>query len=316
MFGFGKKNNRRRETSRRPMIESLENRTVFAGNIVATFDPATRALDLTGDGLDNAVLIRPNAAGGISLLGQLGTTINGAANIPIPVPSLGAVTVNLQSGDDSISVNGVSMGSFKLQETFGDDRVRLTGVGVSGGVSINTHSGKDEIRVDGLFQGAITINSGIHDDQVFVSGRVGVVFAAAGSKDLDSNYVFGGALGGNKNLTINTGSGLDRVSLTNLDVDGKVFVDTGAHDDIFRTSIVRVADLMSVKMGSGIDNAFISQTACPQVNIEMGDGNDFLRVDPLSLGSGVWVLDGGLGVDTLDRNGSLLGIPISMEVLL
>lgn len=314
MFGF-KKTRRHPIANRQSRFESLERRELFAGNIFAAFNPVTRALALNGDGFSNSAIVAP-AAGGVIRIDGVGTTINGVASVIIPAPNLGAVSVNLFAGNDSIAVNDILMGSFNLLETTGNDRVSLNNVGVRGNVQINTNVGADQIRVDGLFQGNVTILSGIHDDTVTVSGDIGIVFAGPNTKELNRNYIFGGPIGGGAILTVNTSDGSDKVNLTNLDVDGTVFVNTGIHKDSVNTNILRVTDLMDVRTGDGVDNVLVTLTACPLVTIDVGSGNDLVDVDVLSLGSGAWNFNGGLGIDTLDRNGSLLGAHVNFEILL
>ncbi len=234
----------------------------------------------------------------------------------IPAPNLGSVSVNLAAGNDSIVVNDILMGSFNLLETTGNDRVNLNNVGVRGNVQINTNVGADQIRVDGLFQGNVTILSGIHDDTVTVSGDMGIVFAGPNTKELNPNYVFGGAIGGASVLTINTSDGSDKVNLNSLDVDGTVVVNTGIHKDRVSTNILRVADSMDIRTGDGADNVLIALTSCPLTTIDVGSGDDLVDVDLFSLGSGAWNFNGGLGIDTLNRHGSLLGAHVNFEIFL
>ena len=314
MFGF-KKTRRQPIANRQSRIETLERRTLFAGNIFAAYNPVTRALSLNGDGLSNSAIVGPAAGGGIRIDG-VATTINGAATVFIPAPNLGAVSVNLNAGNDSIVVNDILMGSFNLLETTGNDRVNLNDVGVRGNVQINTNVGADQIRVDGLFQGNVTILSGIHDDTVTVSGDMGVVFAGPNTKELNPNYVFGGAIGGASNLTINTSDGSDKVNLTSLNVDGTVLVNTGIHKDRVSTNVLRVADSMDIRTGDGADTVLVALTACPLVTIDVGSGDDLVDVDVVSLGTGAWNFNGGLGIDTLDRNFSLLGAHVNFEIFL
>lgn len=314
MFGF-KKTRRHPIASRQSKFESLERRELFAGNILAAYNPVSRALSLNGDGLSNSAVVAPVAGGGIRVTG-VATTINGAASMFIPSPYLGAVNVNLAAGNDSIVVNDILMGSFNLLETTGNDRVTLNNVGVQGNVQINTNVGADQIRVDGLFQGNVTILSGIHDDTVTVSGDIGIVFAGPNTKELNNNYIFGGPIGGGAILTVNTSDGSDKVNLTNLDVDGTASVNTGIHKDSVRTNVLRVTDSMAVRTGDGVDNVLVTLTACPLVTIDVGSGDDLVDVDVLSLGSGAWNFNGGLGIDTLNRHGSLAGAQVNFEILL
>ncbi len=117
-------------------------------------------------------------------------------------------------------------------------------------------------------------------------------------------------------MTVNTSDGSDKVNLTNLDVDGIVLVNTGIHKDTVITNTLRVADSMTVRTGDGVDNVLVALTACPLVTIDVGAGDDLVDVDVLSLGSGAWNFNGSLGIDTLNRHGSLLGAHVNFEIFL
>ncbi len=312
---WSKKANRKSLTNRTASFESLEQRRVFAGNVVVAFNPAVGTTVLTGDAQDNQVSISP-VAGGIRFQGRLGTTVNGAASITLPTPALGNFSVNLLAGNDSIAVIDTYMSSFNLQETTGADTVNMDRVRVRGNTVINTQSGNDTIKVNGLFQGNVNINSGTQDDQVTVSGRIGVLLTGA-TGQLDERYVFGGVFGGNKTLNVTTGAGFDKVSLLSLDVDGIASINTGENNDTFRTQNVRVADQLLLRAAGGNDQAIFQTTACPIVTVDMGVGDDLVRTDAFTLANvGVFGLDGGLGTDTLDRGGLNLGLPINFEILI
>ncbi len=316
MFRFLKKN--KKSLQHRPVrMEALERREVFAGNIMATYTPATQTLALTGDGMDNAVLIRPVAGGNIRIDGQAGTTINGAASLLIPSNYLNNVTADLRAGNDTITVRDLYMASFNLTEQTGNDRVRLSNVAVPGNVNIATTSGGDQVEVSGLFQGNVNIQTGLGDDSVTVSGRMGIKFVGvAGSRDIDQNYVYGGAIGGGSTLNIGTSAGVDNVTLNNLFVDGNVIVDTGLHNDTFLSLNVNVWDSYRVYTRDGVDVATFVITNSNSSTVDMGSGDDLLQIDAFSGGIGVWTLDGGLGVDTLDRNAAMLGSVANFEIII
>ncbi len=56
MFGF-KKTRRQPIANRQSRFESLERRELFAGNILAAYNPVSRALSLNGDGLSNSAVV-------------------------------------------------------------------------------------------------------------------------------------------------------------------------------------------------------------------------------------------------------------------
>ncbi len=267
--------------------------------------------------MDNAVLIRPVGGGNIRMDGQAGTTINGAASLLIPSSYLNNVTANLGAGNDTITARDLYMANFNLAEQTGNDRVRLSNVAVAGNVNIATTSGNDQVEVSGLFQGNVNIQTGLGDDSVAVSGRMGIKFVGVpGSRDIDQNYAYGGAIGGGSVLNISTSSGVDLVRLNNLTVDGRVIVDTGLHNDTFSSINVNVWDSIALYTRDGSDNATFAFTNCNSNTVDMGSGDDLLQIDAFSGGIGVWALDGGLGVDTLDRSGAMLGSVANFEFII
>lgn len=311
---WSKKTNRTGLLNRRAAFESLESRKVFAGNVIVAFNPATGATSITGDAQDNQVSVSPVAAG-IRVQGRLGTTVNGAASVILPGPALGNVAVNLLAGNDSIAIIDTYMASLSVQETTGADVINLDRARVRGNTVINTQSGNDIVKVNGLFQGNVSINTGIQDDQVTVSGKIGVLLVGA-TGQLDERYVFGGVFGGSKALNVTTSSGNDRVSLLSLDVDGLANINTGENDDIFRTQTVRVADQLLLNTAGGADRAFFQTLDCPLVDVNTGAADDLVRIDPFSLANvNLFSLDGGTGIDTLDRGGLAIGIVVNFEIL-
>lgn len=310
MFSYKKLTQKR--SLRTLKMESLEKRTVFAGNVILAFSPANADLLLIGDSANNSVLLQPNGAGGVSVVGRQGTTVNGLPSQNLAAAQLGTITSVLDRGNDSISIVDLVFSSFDLQETLGDDNINLENVRVLGNVSINSAIGDDDIRIDGLMQGSVIIDSGKGNDRVSVSGRIGVPLDSMGN--LRDGYVFGTLQTGL--LVINTGSQKDKVSLTSLDVDGRIFIDTGSHDDEVRTDLVR-SIFIDLKTDQGDDKVNISRTKAFQIRASLGAGSDLLRTDLATLSSvPMFFMNGGTGVDTLDRNGNVGGIAVGFEILI
>ena len=175
-------------------------------------------------------------------------------------------------------------------------------------VSINSALGDDDIRIDGLIQGSVIIDSGKGNDRVSVSGRIGVPLDSMGN--LRDGYVFGTMQTGF--LGINTGAQKDKVSLTSLDVDGRIFISTGSHDDDVQTDLVR-SIFIDLQTDQGDDKVNISRTKAFQISASLGAGSDLLRTDLATLSSvPMFFMNGGTGVDTLDRNGNVGGIAVGV----
>src|SRR4051812_10891196 len=97
--------NRRDLRQRKVFFESLESRSLLAGNVLVSVDQATNALLITGDKKDNTVAITENASGDLSLTGT-NTKINGQATFDLTAflaanPNFnGDVDIALGAGND------------------------------------------------------------------------------------------------------------------------------------------------------------------------------------------------------------------------
>ena len=309
---FSNKKRTQKRSPRTLKMEPLEQRTVFAGNVILAFSPANADLLLIGDSANNSVSIQPNGGGGVSVVGRQGTTVNGLPSQNFAAAQLGTITSMLDRGSDSISIVDLVFSRLDLQETLGDDNVNLENVRVIGNVSINSALGDDDIRIDGLIQGSAIIDSGKGNDRVSVSGRIGVPLDSMGN--LRDGYVFGTLQTGL--LGINTGLQKDKVSLTSLDVDGHILIDTGSHDDEVRTDLVR-SIFIDLQTDQGDDKVSISRTKAFQISASLGAGSDLLKTDLATITSvPMFFMNGGTGVDTLDRNGNVGGIAVGFEILI
>ncbi len=320
---WNKKNRRSTNTKRlsvdtkRLSVETLEDRKLMAGNVFVAFNPVTRNLILTGDAANNQVEVRAVAAGGNMLVTGLGTTtVNGLPQIAIPGPALNAVNTQMGLGSDSLRFVDTYMAQIVTQEMGADiDAVSLQNVRVQNGVSINTLDGDDNVRVGGIFAGNIRINTAGGNDQVTVSGRSGV--ALTPTFQVAENYVFGGAIGGGRLLEILTGDDKDNVQLAGLQHDGRVSIDTGDHNDSVRTFNTRVADRIDLFTRAGDDEVQIATTRTPVFASRLGDGDDKLRIDAFSLANiPGFTVDGGIGVDTVDKGGLAGGLLVNVEIIL
>ena len=314
---FWNKKNRRSTNTTRLSVETLEDRKLMAGNVLAVYNPVTRNLTLTGDAANNQVEVRAVAAGGNMFVTGLGTTtINGLPQIAIPGPALNIVNTQMGTGSDSLRFIDTYMSQILTQELGADnDGVLLQNVRVQNAVNINTLDGDDNVRVSGIFAGNIRINTAGGNDQVTVSGRSGVAFTP--TFQVAENYVFGGAIGGGRLLEILTGDDKDSVQLVGLQHDGRVSIDTGDHNDFVRTFNTQVADRVDLFTRAGDDEVQIATTRTPIFASRLGDGDDKLRIDAFSLANiPGFAVDGGIGIDTVDKGGLAGGLLVNVEIIL
>src|SRR5262245_61665314 len=90
-------------SGRRLRFESLEDRTLMAGNVTAAVVNGT--LQITGDKSANVIQIQQGTGNGIRLVG-IGTTINGSS---LAVNFAGASNIDLDmlAGNDSVTASSL-----------------------------------------------------------------------------------------------------------------------------------------------------------------------------------------------------------------
>jgi hypothetical protein len=184
-------------------FESLEERTVLAGNVTASVNGGF--LVMIGDAGDNQVAITQSASGGIQVSSLDGTThINGQAG-PI---SLGRVTTG----------SVIAMGN-------GNDVVRLQGTAESalafGGYStIDLGNGNDTVQFSNFRATSLAVLGGSGDDQLVGQRDLANIGASAGIGLNVSTFEL-----------INMGLGNDRVDLRNSTFANVFILDAGLGND-------------------------------------------------------------------------------------
>jgi hypothetical protein len=304
---------------RRHQIESLEGRSLMAGDVTVAFNPANNRWTLTGDNFGNQVSIEGSPLGGLQAVGVAGTTLNGVA-LPVQLGVVDDLFANLGAGGDSISIEdmiGFNHGqNISINTGDGSDNVLIDNITLSGNLSIVTGNGNDTIDATQQIGGNLRISSGNGNDSVTVWGNSGLSIMANGQ--VDPNYVFNGAIGGGIQANINTGRGADSLFFNN-GVDGDLTINMGTEKDVLTIFSTQVADQTDVDTGAGNDFAEVTASAFSgPTAFDMGVGNDELTLDIFTpaLSTGPFGFDGGAGFDILDRNGLAYGAVINFEVLI
>ena len=285
-------------------LERLEERTVFAGNVIMAVNPVTNTLQLTGDLANNSVEVRA-FAGGTQVIGLAGTTINGLAALAAPL-----VAPNLQSflgvGSDYLYIHDIALASMNVEDLTGSNTVIVRRTQVFSDVAITTNKGEDVVDFQGRVQGDVAISTGLANDKVIFRGEVGAMLTAAFPAPATPT------------LTILTGAGNDSVRIANSHIfpTGLLAVNTGAGDDNFNSVNNDIDGDLRLRMEGGNDQAVIATTDAAFADFNMGAGNDQLRLDLASLVLTPAIFNGGTGNDTLDRNGNFIGAPVNFEVLI
>jgi Ca2+-binding RTX toxin-like protein len=137
--------------------ESLESRIVLAGNVLASFNSASKTLTFNGDSAANSLVVFEDVAFNAFITGTNGTTINGAASRSIAQLTGGqqpfTVVVNGGDGDDVLTFDSTNPFYFP------------------GVMTVNGGSGNDTVNIGTTFGqwvefGALTINGDAGNDVI------------------------------------------------------------------------------------------------------------------------------------------------------
>ena len=143
---------RRRRSRSHYAVESLESRTLLAGNVSAVVEDGN--LSLTGDSDNNSVEVSV-VDGDVVVTGLDGTTINDSSDPFVAFAGTDEINGNFSSSLDS-----------------GDDTLRITGpLTVTGTTTISDPSGASQVGItDAMFDGNVTIKTGSSADAVSIVG--------------------------------------------------------------------------------------------------------------------------------------------------
>jgi hypothetical protein len=222
-------------------FESLENRSMLAGNVTAAVDGSGN-LTITGDAKANTIYIAETSSGGWRIQG-LSTKINGHSKIFVTAPVTGNVSVDMGDGDDQ----------FFMQDGT-----------VAGDVSVSMGAGKNTAALWNLDIALLHFDSGDLNDHLWIDNIVASdqgssIDTQAGKDTVTINHFTA------PDLQISLGAGNDSLTLKNTLVSGgsspQLQIDAGADRDSVSLSKVKTGDL-EVEMGAGNkDSLSISQSA-------------------------------------------------------
>ena len=305
------KKNRRNTTSLR--AEMLEARMALAGDVAVALEG--ELLTLRGDQLDNQVVLTRTLAGNVVVAGQNGTLINGLPSVTLIRPTLNAVDIRTEGGNDVVTLRNMQIANdLNVDLGSGNDRLNASLAApnlVGGNASILGDLGADTIALAGVT---------VREDLV-VDGGLGALNATLSDVSVDKTLsVIGGdandivtlaRLTAGSDLLIETKEGTDRVTLTDVSANG-LFVDTGENgvlgiEQVTLTRVRTVEDL-GIFTGKGNDTVNLTDvTSGKSLIVSTDDGND--RIVATRVAAAVdAVFEGGAGVDLLDDNGITAGV--------
>lgn len=233
-------------STRKPQLESLENRSLMAGNVNVYMNSGD--LMIVGDNASNHVAVRGNTNGTVTVYGEYTggapTSINGRVGGSATFRITDDVAVYLYGGHDQIDFgngNGVTVkvaDEMYVEMGSGNDWTRFRQVQTGRDAIINTGTGKDNTYIGGSIIGD---DLSIYDPAAVNAGDFDIV-SVNGSTIKDEAHV-------------NTRGGNDTVAFTVSKVDD-VYVNLGAGNDQFTFSQSTVRYGFSIDGGTGSDSFF------------------------------------------------------------
>jgi large repetitive protein len=193
-------------------FESLENRRMLAGNVVAKVEKGV--IVLKGDNFSNGVVVTAGINPGefiVTGINQAGnpTSINGIPNDALTLVNVTkGLKANLGRGNDSLTVNGVTLnGKVKIKTGLGIDTVTVNASSLCSDLEIRTGKNADDITVNNTTVGGETkIDGGRACDQVQLTastfGQLDVALGR-GNDDLlvtNINVIVDTTLNGNQGI--------------------------------------------------------------------------------------------------------------------
>jgi len=263
-------------------IQALEDRNMFAGNILANM--VGTELTVAGDVMNNQVQIEEIAPNTIQVTGLMGTTVNGAPMQVFAASLIEDVSVRTGDGNDLVVIRNLTLsdtpdGDLKVFMSSGDDQVYLERIHTTQSIELDTGDHNDKVMAlrvgtDGIWN----TNSGNGHD------RVGMRMVQA--KDMKVDMLDGNdklriqvAKAAN-DLQVHTGTENDTVRIEQVGVGNDIQVITDKGTDRVLIRAVRAGNDVRVDTGDDADTAVLKMVhAQRDVFAGTGDGNDLLIMD-------------------------------------
>ena len=205
--------------SRKSRLESLEQRRLMAGDVLAVLEGSL--LTIEGDNLDNQIVMTRNVTGAIVITGQDGTLVNGLTSMRFPAAQLNAVEVRMGDGNDALTLRGLVIANdINVNLGAGNDRLTSQAAAAStinGSMSVMGEGGNDVIQLAGITVredlnidgGTGTLNATIN------AANVDKVMSIISDEADDIISIVGSRVG--LNVMIETKAGSDRVTLIDFE---------------------------------------------------------------------------------------------------
>jgi hypothetical protein len=321
---------------RRLALETLEDRSLLAGNVTASM--AGSKLVIHGDGEANHIVLSFDRAtqrfhvSGQPIAGGA-TTVNGSATPPAGFPRVRQIQVLLGDGDDTLEVLNPGAADVVIAQYFsidmgaGDDTVVFGRVGnapggaaplaskvrTGAGLNVQTGAGDDQIQIANLeVGGALLIGTGAGDDAVqFVNeftpaaGSPTTLFPTRVRNQVSVHLGEGDDVLSLRNLTaggmirVYDVSGIADIDLYNARFSGKIDIDTGNQADSISLKYVQGTQL-TIDTHAGADDVQLENCKLYSIDVKLGQQLDTLAISN-SISRNYCYIDGGADGGTFTR---------------
>lgn len=251
-----------RAKSQQPLesIQALEDRSLLAGNVVASLNGGH--LSVTGDAAANQLEVT-FSNNQVVLRGMTDTTINGSASVFVIADNTdtapGNITILTGAGNDTVifSRNVKVAGHVFLDGGTDNDSLSVTGATFRQSVSIYGRGGNDTISLqNATVDGILRVKGNSGDDLISLTNVTT-----------------------NSGLRIVGGSGADGVSLNNVTTNSWTEIKTGAGNDDITIRDSDINGFLRVKTRQGSDILDMDGNTVDGVTaINMGRATDFVRL--------------------------------------
>lgn len=308
-------------------VESLERRTVLAGNVTAQLVGAT--LLLTGDPLGNAVVVASVTGGKLAVVIDGTTTINGSTNPFVTARPVVNVVANLGAGNDGISFSNTAQGVADQLAELGIDPppfdvkalqadIDKVAAGAErfvlpGSLTITTASGTDLVSIIGSVGGSVAVSLGsaptgpesgnalaIGGTRPEYASRIGGALSIVAGGQTDFVELAGTTVAGG--VTAALGGGSNDLMLYESSI-GSLAYTGGSGTDSVDAFDLRVRYGVSIVTGAGEDEVYLHEHGGPQtvvggsIVVDTGANGDYVEISAAV--SGLLSLVTGTGDDEL-----------------
>ena len=298
-------------------LQALEDRNMFAGNILANLVGTTLAVG--GDPFNNQVEIEEIAPNTIEVTGLMGTTINGAPFQVFAANLIENVSVRTGAGQDVVSIKNLTLTntpngnlkvftdvdddsvymknvftsqSIKLDTGDHNDLVKVTRVGTNGTWNTNSGNGHDRVALNFVKAKDMTVDMMDGDDKLRIQvARIGNDLTVNTGTENDSVKIEQVVTG--NNIYVRTDQGTDRVLIRRSHAGNDVGVGTGDDADTAVFNMVHARRDVFAKTGTGDDLLIMNRVkAQSQLIVDMDSGDDHAYI--------MWAKAHDVYVDTAD----------------